>query len=172
MPAQLNDRALRRLKVHPPKRVNFGCPEKGFFEISHLHISHSASYLPPKILHNFCFLFLLGITAVPREIKNNAYAKFWGADKVHYEKCASGVLSYFPQRLVHPLLPYAIMGGNALLAGLLCMTLPETKGMPTAETMDSEEDEKESIELQVWEHLQDQDLISFVCMIISSEQRK
>ena len=44
--------------------------------------------------------------------------------------------------------------------------------MPTAETMDSEEDEKESIELQVWEHLQDQDLISFVCMIISSEQRK
>ena len=52
------------------------------------------------------------------------------------------------------------MGGNALLAGLLCMTLPETKGMPTAETMDSEEDEKESIELQVWEHLQD--LISLV----------
>ena len=49
------------------------------------------------------------------------------------------------------------MGGNALLAGLLCMTLPETKGMPTAETMDSEEDEKE---LQVWEHLQD--LISLV----------
>ena len=58
---------------------------------------------------------------------------------------------------MHPLLPYAIMGGNALLAGLLCMTLPETKGMPTAETMDSEEDEKE---LQVWEHLQD--LISLV----------
>ena len=29
------------------------------------------------------------------------------------------------------------------------MTLPETKGMPTAETMDSEEDTKESIELQV-----------------------
>ena len=47
------------------------------------------------------------------------------------------------------------MGGNALLAGLLCMTLPETKGMPTAETMDSEEDAKESTELQVWEHLQD-----------------
>ena len=28
--------------------------------------------------HNFCFSFLLGITAVPREIENNAYAKFWG----------------------------------------------------------------------------------------------
>lgn len=42
------------------------------------------------------------------------------------------------QRLVHPLLPYGIMGVNALLAGLLCQTLPETKGMPTPETMDTE----------------------------------
>ena len=33
---------------------------------------------PPKILHNLCFLFLLGITVVPREIENNAYAKFEG----------------------------------------------------------------------------------------------
>ena len=32
----------------------------------------------PKILHNLCFSTLLGITAVPREIENNAYAKFWG----------------------------------------------------------------------------------------------
>ena len=34
---------------------------------------------PPKLLHNLCFSFLLGITAVPREIENNAYANFfWG----------------------------------------------------------------------------------------------
>ena len=35
---------------------------------------------PPqkKILHNLCFSLLLGITAVPREIENNAYAKFGG----------------------------------------------------------------------------------------------
>ena len=49
---------------------------------------------PPKkkkILHNLCFSFLLGITAVQREIENNAYAKFWGANKVHYGKCESGV---------------------------------------------------------------------------------
>ena len=59
--------------------------------ICHLHISHNASYLPPKILHNLCFSFLLGITAVPREIENNAYAKFWGANKVHYGRCASGL---------------------------------------------------------------------------------
>lgn len=96
VPAQLNDRALRRRQGQTNKRVNIGSFDK----------------------------------------KNSK-------------------LSYFPQRLVHPLLPYAIMGGNALLAGLLCMTLPETKGMPTAETMDSEEDAKESIELQVWGHLQE-----------------
>ena len=32
--------------------------------IRHLHISHNAPYLPPKILHNLCFSCLLGITAV------------------------------------------------------------------------------------------------------------
>ena len=48
------------------------------------------SWLPPpppptpQILHNLCFLFLLVITAVPREIENNASAKFCGANKVHY----------------------------------------------------------------------------------------
>ena len=40
-----------------------------------LHISHKAPYLPrpPQILHNRCISFLLGITAVLREIENNAY---------------------------------------------------------------------------------------------------
>ena len=54
--------------------------------IRHFHISHNATYLfppPPP--------FLLGITAVQREIENNAYAKFWAANKVHYGKCESGV---------------------------------------------------------------------------------
>ena len=32
----------------------------------------------PQILHNLCLSFLPGITAVPRAIENNAYAKFWG----------------------------------------------------------------------------------------------
>ena len=48
--------------------------------IRHLHISHNAPYLPPKILHNLCFSFLLDIRAVPREIENNAYAKFGGGE--------------------------------------------------------------------------------------------
>ena len=58
---------------------------------AHLHISHKATYLPPKILHDLCFSFLLGITAIPREIENNAYTKFWGANKVHFGRHASGV---------------------------------------------------------------------------------
>ena len=43
----------------------------------HFHISHNGPYLPPKILHNLCFSFLLGITAFSRETENSAYAKFW-----------------------------------------------------------------------------------------------
>ena len=56
------------------------------------------------------------------------------------------------QRLVHPLLPYGIMGANALLAGLLCQTLPETKGIPTPETMDIESEEEACIALQTTNH--------------------
>ena len=41
-----------------------------------MHISHNAPYLPPKILHNLCFSFLLGITAVLRDIENNDYVHF------------------------------------------------------------------------------------------------
>ena len=41
----------------------------------------------PKILHNDCFQFLLGITVVPRGIQDNGYAKFWGVNKVHYGLC-------------------------------------------------------------------------------------
>ena len=44
----------------------------------------------PQILQDLCFSLPLGITAVPREIENNAYAKVWEANKVHYGRCASG----------------------------------------------------------------------------------
>ena len=53
---------------------------------------------------------------------------------------------------MHPLLPYGIMGANALLAGLVCQSLPETKGMPTAETMDTEGAEEAYIALQSTDH--------------------
>ena len=61
-------------------------------KIRYFYISHNARYLSHKILHNLCFSFLLGITAVPRETENNNYAKFEGANKVHYGRCGSGVL--------------------------------------------------------------------------------
>ena len=41
--------------------------------IRHLHISHNTPCLPPpppKFFHNPCTLFPLGITVVPREIKD------------------------------------------------------------------------------------------------------
>ena len=37
--------------------------------------------LSPQILRKHCFQFLLGLTMVPRENKNNAYAKFAGKTK-------------------------------------------------------------------------------------------
>ena len=38
----------------------------------------------PKLLHDLCFSFLVGIRAIQREIENNAYASFWGTNKVRY----------------------------------------------------------------------------------------
>ena len=35
------------------------------------------------------FLLYMCITVVPRKIENIAYAKFWGANKVHYGRCRS-----------------------------------------------------------------------------------
>ena len=63
--------------------------------ISHFRRSHNTLCLSPQILHKHCFQFLLGLTMVPRENKNNAYAKFWGRQtksimefsKVAYNSC-------------------------------------------------------------------------------------
>ena len=57
--------------------------------IRNLHISHYAPYLPPQILCSLCFSFVLGITAVPRGIENNAHAKFWRANEMHYGRCTT-----------------------------------------------------------------------------------
>ena len=78
-----------------PHALSFSLFPASFF-IRHLHISHNAPYLPPpppptQFCITFVFSFLLGDTAVPREIENNAYVKFWEANKVHYGRCASDV---------------------------------------------------------------------------------
>ena len=41
---------------------------KSNWSIHYFHIDHNAPCLFPRILHNRCFQFLLGITVVPREI--------------------------------------------------------------------------------------------------------
>ena len=51
--------------------------------IPHLHISHNAPYLPPKILHKHFFQISLGTAVIPRsnrllEMKNKGYTQFWG----------------------------------------------------------------------------------------------
>ena len=62
----------------------------------HLHIFHNTFCLPPKILYILCFQFLLGITVVPGEIENNAYATFWG--KNNSGRCANGELHIWAYR--------------------------------------------------------------------------
>ena len=47
------------------------------FTFRFFHIDHNAPSLLPKILHNCCFQFLLGITVVRREIEDNGYATVW-----------------------------------------------------------------------------------------------
>ena len=62
--------------------------------IRHLHISHNAPYLLPKILHNLCFFISHGYySRLTKKLKTMLLQKFWGANKVHYGKCASGVLA-------------------------------------------------------------------------------
>ena len=58
-------------------------------KIGHFGKYHNTLCLSPQILHKHCFQFLLGLTVVPRENKNNAYAKLGGGDEKR-------VLWYFP----------------------------------------------------------------------------
>ena len=50
----------------------------------------------PQILYNCSFQFLLGITVVPREIKDSGYSIFFfflgrgGGSKVHWGLCENG----------------------------------------------------------------------------------
>ena len=80
---------IKQVEFRENVRASFS-QEQSKLSIRHLHISHNARYLSPKIWHILCFSFLLGIIAFPRKIENNAYAKFWGLNKVHYGRCASG----------------------------------------------------------------------------------
>ena len=60
--------------------------------IGHFGKYNSALCLSPQILHKHCFQFLLGLTLVPRENKDNAYAKFAVTNKEYYGIFQNGLL--------------------------------------------------------------------------------
>ena len=69
--------------------------------ICHLHTSYIEPYLPPKILHSLYFSFLLGINSRPKRTSRQRLCQIFfflgggeggGTNKVHYGRCASGIL--------------------------------------------------------------------------------
>ena len=90
------------------------CTEMHKRSIRYFHIDHNAPCLPPKILHNYCFQFLLGNTVVQREIEDNGYAFFWGGEgrgagvnKVHYGLCGNSDILQVEMRLKLTLFSYS-----------------------------------------------------------------
>ena len=73
---------------------------------------------PPKICITLCFPFPLGITVIPRETEDNAYGKFWGANKVYYGGCGNGDI----QRLTRALHNLLIEGNWVKLIDVICNT--------------------------------------------------
>ena len=52
--------------------------------------AHDAPYSRPQ---KFCIRIALAV--IPRRNDKQTYARFWGANKVHYAKCGSGILTNF-----------------------------------------------------------------------------
>ena len=75
------------------KTLWYGCVVTVTVTIGHFEKYHNTLCLSPHILHKHCFQFLLGLTMVPRENKNNAYAKFGWINKEYYGIFQSGLLS-------------------------------------------------------------------------------
>ena len=72
-----------------------GEEDQFFIYILHFHLDDNARCLSPKALHSHWFKLLLGITVVPKEIKDNTYAKFRGGNKVHYDLRENGEFEQF-----------------------------------------------------------------------------
>ena len=63
--------------------------------IGHFRKYHNILCLSPQILHKHCFQFLLGLTMIPRENKNNAYAKFGVTNKEYYGILRNGLYQQY-----------------------------------------------------------------------------
>jgi len=71
---------------------------------------HNTLCLAPQILHKHCFQFLLGLSMVPRENKNNAYARFGGTNK---EYCC-----------IFPKWPISLLGGEKKILSITTVSNP------------------------------------------------
>ena len=63
---------------------------------------HNTLCLSPQILHKHCFQFLLGLTMIPRENKNNAYAKFGETNKEYHGIFRTGLLQAVTLKIFLP----------------------------------------------------------------------
>ncbi|RMX49474.1 hypothetical protein pdam_00017632 [Pocillopora damicornis] len=100
-------------------------------------VSYSSPFVGGNVYLNFFITSTVALVAYP--------ALAWGCNRnvgmgtsTSAARVGSFLSSYivYSQR-VHKLLPFGIMGLNALIAGLLCMTLPETRDQPTLEVMET-----------------------------------
>ena len=92
------------ITLHPIKKQRF-IPVSFFHGscIGHFAKYHNNLCLCPQILHKHCFQFLLGLTVVPRENKNNSHAKFGGTNKDYYGISRSGLFVlplFLPDRIL------------------------------------------------------------------------
>ncbi|XP_031560862.1 solute carrier family 22 member 15-like [Actinia tenebrosa] len=102
----------------------------------------SDGYLAGKILTSmvvgklfitiaFDGVFIYASELFPTVIRNTAMGSSSAAARVG-SACAPYIV--YSQR-VHPLMPFGIMAINALISGILCMTLPETKDKAMPDTI-------------------------------------
>ena len=98
--------ALKKLESHnaideclAASRVRFNSNMNqlnfGGIDIDHFGKYHNTLYLSPQNLHKYCSQFLLGLRMVPRENKNNVYAKFGGTNKEYYGTFRNSVYEVF-----------------------------------------------------------------------------
>jgi len=83
--------ALGHIKIVQQDEKNF-CLANMQWAISENTIIPVLLFVSPNFAYcKHCFQFLLGLTMVPRENKNNAYAKFRGTNKEYYGIFRSGL---------------------------------------------------------------------------------
>lgn len=92
---------------------------------------------------SFDGIYLYTVELFPTSIRNIAVGTSTAAARIG-SLCSPFIV--FTSRS-HPLLPFAIMGVNALIAGVMCMTLPETNKQPTLETVKREPEGDEMVQL-------------------------